>query len=224
MQMKRAKIKICGLTIKEQAVEIAAFGVDALGFILYPPSPRYIEPEKIRTILVDLPPLVKTLGVFVDEPLAKVVETIRRTGLDTAQLSGAESPEYCLSLTEQGISWIKSFRVRDNLDESLLNRYPTRYFLLDAWSEKEYGGTGKTFDWNIADGIDKKYEIILAGGITVDNVDKAIRQIRPYGIDVSSGVETSPGIKSLEKVAQLMDRIRVFNAQPTLLPSSKIGR
>ncbi len=205
--MHRTRVKICGITSPAQAREIAALNVDALGFILYPPSPRYIEPEQIKIILADLPPFLTKVGVFVNEPLDKLIETIRAAGLDLAQLSGDESPGYCSALSKNGISWIKAFRVGEKFDEAEFDRYPQNFFLLDAWSKDEYGGTGKTCDWKLAHRASQKFQVILAGGLEVDNIQQAIEQVQPYGIDVSSGVETAPGIKSIEKIREMLARI-----------------
>ena len=211
--MKRVRVKICGITIKEQALAIAALNVDALGFILYQKSPRYIKPNKIRSIINVLPPFVKTVGVFVNESIADLTEIMLQSGLDLAQLSGDESPDYCRQLTENGISWIRSFRIRDPADLDQTALFPANYILLDAWSDKDFGGTGKTFDWHIIDQLPDRYEIILAGGINIENVEKAIKSVQPYGIDVSSGVEESPGVKSIEKVKALLKRIRMSEEQ-----------
>ncbi|MBT3225938.1 MAG: phosphoribosylanthranilate isomerase [Deltaproteobacteria bacterium] len=211
--MKRVRVKICGITIKEQALAIAALNVDALGFILYQKSPRYIKPNKIRSIINVLPPFVKTVGVFVNESIADLTEIMLQSGLDLAQLSGDESPDYCRQLTENGISWIRSFRIRDPADLDQTALFPANYILLDAWSDKDFGGTGKTFDWHIIDQLPDRYEIILAGGINLENVEKAIKSVQPYGIDVSSGVEESPGVKSIEKVKALLKRIRMSEEQ-----------
>ena len=211
--MKRVRVKICGITIKEQALAIAALNVDALGFILYQKSPRYIKPNKIRSIINVLPPFVKTVGVFVNESIADLTEIMLQSGLDLAQLSGDESPDYCRQLTENGISWIRSFRIRDPADLDQTALFPANYILLYAWSDKDFGGTGKTFDWHIIDQLPDRYEIILAGGINLENVEKAIKSVQPYGIDVSSGVEESPGVKSIEKVKALLKRIRMSEEQ-----------
>lgn len=206
--MSRVKLKVCGLTQTEQAVAIASMDVDALGFILYPRSPRYVEPEKIREMILAIPPLVKTVGVLVDEELEKVVEIYRQTGLDLMQLHGKESPEYCRELTKQGVNWIKAFRVREELDLSLLESYGSNTFLLDAWSNQGYGGTGESFNWDLAKPACERFNIILAGGITADNVGQAIRETTPYGIDLSSGVEVEPGIKSMEKLTKLLENFK----------------
>jgi len=205
--MRRTKIKICGITQKDQALQIGSMEIDAMGFVLYPPSPRFIEPEKLKQIIPELPPFLKTIGVFVNESIESLISIVRKTGLDMVQLSGDETPEYCVALTLKGISWIKGIRVESEIDFHLLNTFNSNYFLLDAWSEKEYGGTGKTLDWDkIKERKDSK-QIILAGGLKPNNVKEAIQKVRPYAIDVSSGVEIEPGIKSLAKVERLIQEI-----------------
>jgi phosphoribosylanthranilate isomerase len=200
-------VKICGITLLDQAVEISSLGVDALGFISYPPSPRYIEPTKIKEIISQIPSLVKTIGVFVDEELVKIKEIVEKTRLDLVQLHGDESPEYCQTLTTLKIPWIKAFRVRKQLNLELLNRYKSRNFLLDTWSAEEYGGSGKVFDWSLAQPAAERFNIILAGGINHENVTDAIQQVKPYALDISSGVESEPGIKSMDKVRTLLRKI-----------------
>lgn len=202
------KVKICGITQQEQAREIAALGVDALGFILYPPSPRYVRPAVVKKLVTGLPPFITTVGVFVDEPLETLVQTMRRTGLHVAQLHGDETPEYCKHLSQSGIRWMKAFRIRSEEDLKKLKGYGTKHFLLDTWSVKGHGGTGETFDWSLAKKAADRSQIILAGGITEDNIEDAIAQVSPYGIDLSSGVEVSPGVKSIEKIKALLEKIR----------------
>ena len=205
--MKRVKIKICGITQMDQAVEIADLGIDAIGFILYPPSPRFIEPYRVKTIISQLPPLIKTVGVFVDESIDTLIETKRKSGIDLAQLHGSESPDYCRQLLDRGISWIKAFRVKNRVDIDLLDRYPAKNFLLDVWSDKKFGGTGKTFDWPQAKQACASFRIIVAGGVTPENASEAIKILDPYGLDISSGVENAPGIKSIEKVKTLLKAV-----------------
>ncbi|NQU63694.1 MAG: phosphoribosylanthranilate isomerase [SAR324 cluster bacterium] len=206
--MKRVRVKICGITLKSEALAIAALNVDALGFILYPKSPRYIAPDKIRSIVNVLPPFTKTVGVFVNEPIEKLSDIMLRSRLDLAQLSGDESPEYCQQLNNNGVNWIRSFRIRAPADLDQIHLFSTGYILLDAWSDMAYGGTGRTFDWNIIQQLPSRFETILAGGINIDNVEKAIKDVQPYGLDISSGVEEAPGIKSLEMLMALLNRIQ----------------
>jgi len=206
--MKRVKVKICGITSREQALAIAALDVDALGFVLYQKSPRYIAPEKIQSIVQGLPPFTKSVGVFVNEPLENLIAVMQKSGLDVAQLSGDESVDYCQRLTQNNVSWLRSFRIREPSDIDPIGLFPARYILLDAWSDNAYGGTGKTFDWNLVHRLSGQFEIILAGGINAENAEMAIRKVQPYGLDISSGVEDAPGIKSLDRVKILLDRIR----------------
>ena len=207
--MKRVRVKICGITIPEQATAIAALNIDALGFILYKESPRYIKPDKIRSIINILPPFVKTVGVFVNESLENLRKIMLETGLDLAQLSGDESSNYCRQLSELGINWIRAFRIRNSADLEQTSHFQTNFVLLDAWSDDAFGGTGKTFSWDLIDKLPNRFEIILAGGITIDNVANAIKTVQPYGIDISSGVEESPGIKSIEMVKTLLKQIKM---------------
>ncbi len=202
--MRKTRIKICGITQKEQAEEIAELPVDAMGFILYQKSSRYVSPDKIRDMLVDLPPFLKTVGVFVNESISEISSIINSTGLSLAQLSGDESPEYCRSLTESNIPWMKAIRIRNQNSLDIVPSFGASYVLLDAWSEDEYGGTGKSFDWKLLQKLDDLSGIILAGGITPDNAGAAVSLVRPYAVDVSSGVEVRPGVKNIDKVKQLI--------------------
>jgi len=127
--MKRTGVKICGITQRDQALEISALGVDAMGFVLYPPSPRNIDVFQLRSFLQDLPPFLKTVGVFVNEPMFSLMEIVQSTGLDMVQLCGDESPEYCRTLTTQSVSWVKALRIKDKLDYSVLKEYPSNYIL-----------------------------------------------------------------------------------------------
>lgn len=203
--MNRPKIKICGITQKKQGIEIAEMGIDALGFILYQKSPRYIAPETIRDIIKDLPPLTKTVGVFVNESIDDLGRIARSASLDMVQLSGDESPDYCSQISALGLPWIKAFRIKDQSSIKQIQYYATDTILLDAWSSDEYGGTGKVFDWSLLRNSSALPRIILAGGLTAENATEAVRQVAPYGLDLSSGVEISPGVKSIEKVRLLLD-------------------
>jgi phosphoribosylanthranilate isomerase len=235
--MTTVKIKICGLTRLQQAIEIAMLGVDAIGFVLYPPSPRYVDIKTVRSIVDQLPPLVKTVGVFVNELPETVTKIVRQCRLDLAQLSGDETPSECIDLDRRGIRWIKALRIDHTFSPALLDDYPAHCFLFDARSSQSFGGTGQTFDWHLLNQIRDSHRIILAGGINDTNVDAAIRRLRPYAIDVSSGVELAPGIKSIDRIHQLIasvdrasraltgesfDSVDVF--YPNRLPSSKTGR
>jgi phosphoribosylanthranilate isomerase len=188
------RIKICGITNLEDALLAAELGADALGFIFYPKSPRKVSPEAAREIIAQLPPFVTSVGVFVDEEAAVVQELAVRVGLDWIQVHGQESPEYCRSL---GRRVIKGFRLQDA--ESLFELAPFRgavqALLLDTYKKGQVGGTGEIFDWRLA-GEAKKYgPIILAGGLTPENVAQAIAAVQPQAVDTASGTEAAPGKK-----------------------------
>jgi phosphoribosylanthranilate isomerase len=201
------RIKICGITNSGDALLAAELGAHALGFIFYKKSPRYITPDKARLIIGQLPPLVATVGVFVDEDASQVREIASLAGLDWIQLHGSESPDYCRSL---GRRVIKGFRVKGEEIYAQLTEYQgaALAFLLDTYKPGTPGGTGETFDWQLAREVRKCGPIILAGGLTPDNVAEAIKIAQPGAVDVASGVEAAPGKKDPE-------RLRAFFAAVT---------
>lgn len=188
------RIKICGITNLEDALLAAELGADALGFIFYPPSPRSVAPDAARAIIAQLPPFVSTVGVFVDENAATVKELAAAVGLDWLQLHGHESPEYCRTL---GRRVIKGFRIRDERSLAGLAAYrgAAQALLLDTYKKGVVGGTGETFNWDLAREANKYGPIILAGGLTSENVVQAIAAAQPQAVDVASGVEAGPGKK-----------------------------
>ena len=196
------RIKICGITRSEDALAAAELGADALGFVFYPRSPRYLAPEAAANIIAGLPSFVTTVGVFADSPLEEVRRVAALAGLDRVQLSGEESPEYCRSL---GLRWIKAFRLAGRDD---LNKIPAYGecpdILLDSYVKGVAGGSGAKFDWSWAAEAGKYGRVILAGGLDPDNVALAIRTAGPFGVDVSSGVESAPGIKNPERMARFI--------------------
>jgi phosphoribosylanthranilate isomerase len=195
------KVKICGITNAEDAAVAVEAGADALGFVFYRKSPRFIEPTLARQIVMSLPPLVIPVGVFVDEDQHVVRNLMDDCGLAIAQLHGNESAIYCQEL---GRTVLKALRVKDRSMFLALaefrGRARVRGFLLDAFSDQAYGGTGQIIDWQLSAEAAKSANIFLAGGLTPDNVEKAIQAVQPYGVDVSSGVERVPGKKDHEKV------------------------
>jgi phosphoribosylanthranilate isomerase len=200
------KVKICGITSLEDALAAVEAGADALGFVFYSASPRNISPEQAADIIRNLPPFVQTVGLFVNEELAAVNEISDRCGLDVVQLHGSETPGYCESVSRR---IIKAFRVRDIATLDALLQYKVSGCLLDAWSPTAPGGTGQTFNWDVAEeAVKRGQRIILAGGLTPDNVAEAVRQVKPYAVDVSSGVESSPGCKDAEKVRTFLIQTR----------------
>lgn len=207
----RTRIKICGMTNLNDALSALEAGADALGFVFYKKSPRYIEPDIASEIIRNLPPLVTVVGVFVDEQIDRVRETAKFCCLDLLQFHGFESPEYC--------EWyhnrvIKAFRVKDASSLEEVRKYKDQVsgYLLDSYSEDAYGGTGSTFDWSVAREISRLRPVLLAGGLTPDNVARAISEVRPYGVDVSSGVESAPGRKDMEKMRSFVDSVRKADA------------
>lgn len=198
------KVKICGITRLEDALAAVRFGADGLGFVFYERSPRFISPEKAGEIVRHLPPMVAAVGVFVNESRSRIDETIKKAGLDVVQLHGDETPEMC------GL-WprvIKAFRVRDLTDLDLLNEYKVSAYLLDTYDRNSPGGTGRTFNWDIAAEAVKLGRVILAGGLTPDNIAKAVELVRPYAVDVSTGVEKEKGVKDPDKIRRFIEKAK----------------
>lgn len=199
-------IKICGITNEEDGLAAARLGADALGFV-FAPSPRRISPEKARQIIKALPPLVQTVGVFVDEDLDEVSSVAEMCGLDILQFHGSESADYCDSFDQRVI---KAIRLRNRQDLKSLAEYDgvVHALLLDTYLPDKLGGTGMTFNWEWALEAGKYGRIILAGGLNPGNVAAAISIVKPYGVDASSGLEQSPGVKDHEKMAQFIESVR----------------
>lgn len=201
------RIKICGITNLEDALFSADLGAHALGFIFYRESPRSIEPNTALDIIKNLPPLVLTVGVFVDEKASVVRELAETIGLDWLQLHGRESPEYCRSL---GRRVIKGFRIQDQSSLAVMPNYrdAVQAFLLDAYRPGTPGGTGETFDWELARRARDYGPVILAGGLIAANVTQAITIAQPAAVDVASGVEKEPGKKDPEKLQAFFAAVR----------------
>lgn len=202
------RAKVCGITRYEDARTAVGLGVDALGFIFYPKSPRNIHPQAARDIIMRLPPYVSKVGVFVDEDLERVQEVVTRTGIDTLQLHGDESPEYCQRFA---MTVVKSFRVGPGQPLPAFDEYPVNGFLLDTWDAAAQGGTGKTFDWSIARRACLKHDnIILAGGLGPTNLQEALDMVQPYGVDLNSGVEVKPGVKNPHKLREAIGVVKAW--------------
>ncbi len=201
--MHKVKVKICGITNLADASTAVRLGADALGFI-FAPSPRRIAPQTARAIIRAVPPFVKTVGVFVNEAPATIREVMQHCGLDLVQLHGDESPALCEELMP---CTIKALRIKD--ESSLQTSQPyygkVRALLLDTYSKEKAGGTGKTFDWKLAIKIKEQgTPIIISGGLAPSNIAAAIHTVRPYAVDVNSGVEKYPGKKSHILIKALM--------------------
>lgn len=199
------RIKICGITNVEDALLAVDLGADALGFIFYKESKRYIRPGKSHEIISKLPPFVTKVGVFVNQDLEEIKNIKEEAGFDIFQLHGDESPDFCKRL-ERGV--IKTIRVREDINPKGIESYHVQAILFDTYSTKGYGGTGKSFSWEILKGLNTSKRIILSGGLSPGNVAEAIRIVNPYGVDVSSGVEDYPGKKNPEKLKKFIEAAR----------------
>ncbi len=212
------RVKICGITKPEQGRAIAQMGTTSLGFICVRQSPRYVTPEQIRAIVAELPvnpetglPVVDRIGVFVNAGVEEIVETVAIGNLSGVQLHGDESPNFCHQLRhiQTNVEIIKALRIRTVADLEQAKQYETYVdtLLLDAYHPTLAGGTGKTLDWNALQQFKPACGWFLAGGLTPGNVLEALEQSNPSGIDLSSGVERSPGDKDLGKVKQLFEQL-----------------
>lgn len=213
------KVKICGLTNLDDTKLACKLGADAVGFIFYNKSPRFVAPEKIRDVLDKIPTSVVRVGVFVNHPIESVRSLCEELSLDFAQLHGDESADYCAQL---GFPFIKVFRVGKNFkpkqmaawQDTLENMDATslfsQAFLLDTYRDHQFGGTGVTFDWEIARQAKAFGRLILSGGLDEDNVANAVREVMPYAVDVCSGVELEPGKKDPAKLTEFFRQVNIF--------------
>lgn len=200
------KIKVCGITNLEDALYAAKLGADALGFIFYKKSKRYIEPDEAKKIIDKLPPFITKVGVFVNENTSELIEAKRIAGFDIFQLHGDEPPHFCSKIPGK---YIKALRVNGEKSFNDIESFGTEYFLFDTYSKEEYGGTGETFNWDLLDNSYLKDKfVILSGGLTSNNISEAIKKINPYAVDVSSGVEMSPGKKDHDKLKKFFEAVR----------------
>lgn len=205
------KIKICGITNLEDALLSAKFGANALGFNFYPKSPRYTTPKNAQEIIENLPKEILKVGVFVNETLERIIEIAKTIKLDAIQLHGEETPEFATKLkTETNLEIIKAFRVSPEFKPEDVLVYKVDAILLDAYNPKEHGGTGETFDWIIAKEVQKIFpRMYLAGGLSQDNVENAILQVKPFAVDVCSGIEREKGRKDKAKVISFLNKIGI---------------
>lgn len=210
------RVKICGITKISQAKEIVSLGADSLGFICVKRSPRYIIPENIRAIAKDLPTESDKVGVFANSSLTEVTSVVVAGQLTAIQLHGTESPDFCDRLRQTispKIELIKAFRIKTaaSLQETLAYENVVDTLLLDAYHPQMLGGTGTTINWQDLQQFKPALPWMLAGGLTPDNIANALSSLKPDGIDLSSGVERSPGDKDLNKVAQLFKQLTINN-------------
>lgn len=205
--MSTVKIKICGITNWKDAKRAVEEGADLLGFNFYPPSPRFIEPAQARRIARRLPKRISTVGVFVNQREDVMLEIARIVALDYLQLHGDESPDVVARMG-RSVSVIKAFQVRRPFRTARLNRFSANAFLLDGFSPVRRGGTGNTFEWSVARQAKQYGRIFLAGGLRPENVAAAIEFVRPYAVDVCSGVEAQPGLKDPARIRALIRAVR----------------
>lgn len=194
------KVKICGITNLEDAVAAVEAGADMLGFV-FAASPRRLSPEAAAKIITALPKDLKKVGVFVDEDALQVKEISQICNLDYVQLHGSETPEYANNL---GLSFIKAFKVKDGTVVGKIEKFGPEMFLLDSYDPQKAGGTGRSFEWNIAAKAARLGRMFLAGGLTPENVAQAVKVVKPYAVDVSTGVEKSPGKKDHAKTKKFI--------------------
>jgi len=200
------KVKICGITDLQDALAAIDLGAHALGFNFYRKSPRYIEPTQAKSLVEALPPLISLVGIFVDEYSPdRVVNIAHGVGIDSVQLHGSESPEYVRKLA--GFRVIKAFRVDEQFKIEQIANYPVHAFLLDGHRAGYLGGTGKTFDWDLALASKRYGRLILAGGLSSENIFEAVRRTNPYAVDVCSSIESQPGKKDLNKMKDLFGEV-----------------
>jgi len=201
--MSFLRVKICGITNLPDALAAAELGADALGFVFYDKSARYIAPDAARMIIRELSPFAARIGVFVNQPETCIMETVYRCGLSAVQLHGNEPAEF---LRDSPVPVIRAIRVRDGTPIEMMRALrPGSAVLLDSYSPDAFGGTGVPFDWDIRGEWLSRYRIIIAGGLTEQNVRDAVELFRPFGVDVSSGVESTPGIKDHDKIRRFIE-------------------
>lgn len=203
--MNRTRVKFCGITRPEDAATAVSLGVDAIGLVFFDPSPRAVGLEQARAIVAEVPPLVATVGLFVDARRAEVLSVLAAVRIDVLQFHGNELPVDC---EDFGRPYIKAIRMRDGVD---VHEQAARYrhagaLLLDTWEDGRHGGTGQVFDWSRVPG-DLGKPVILAGGLSPANVAEAVQQVRPYAVDVSGGIETAKGIKDPEKMRAFLSEV-----------------
>lgn len=204
--MAHTRIKICGITSAEHASVAAACGADAIGLVFYAKSPRCVSAQQAAEIVAALPPFISVVGLFVNELPNEIERILSTVAIDVLQFHGDESVDFCKQFARP---WIKALRVKHDTDISAACREfeGSRGILLDAWLEGVPGGTGKTFDWQLASGT-IALPMVLAGGLDANNVGAAIAQLHPAGVDVSGGVESSPGIKCPRRIAEFVRAVR----------------
>ena len=206
----RTRIKVCGVTRLDDALCAAGLGVDALGFVFWPGSPRYLSPRQAAAITAALPPLVATVGVFVNQPLDEIRAIVAEAGLSAVQLHGNEPAS---AWTSVPVRCIKAIGVGEGFDVEALASWPASVWpLLDAHDPVRRGGTGRAVDWDLAARAARTRPIVLAGGLDASNIRDAVERVRPFAVDVSSGVERVPGIKDADRLRAFVGAVAAADA------------
>ena len=202
----RTRVKVCGITRREDALAAVEAGVDAIGLVFYPPSPRCVSVEQAAAIVRELPPFVTSVGLFVNADAETIAEVVGEVQIDLIQFHGNECPDYCATHARP---WIRALRMKDDIDlaAEAARFADARGLLLDAYRPGVPGGTGETFDWSRIPAA-LAGRIVLAGGLDPDNVEQAVRQVRPFAVDVSGGIEAAPGIKDSDKMRRFVQAVR----------------
>lgn len=210
--MDRVRIKMCGTTRREDAVCAVTLGIDALGFIFVRNSPRYVEPEHAGQLISELPPFVSRVGVFVNQSFESIKTITETAGLTQLQLHGDESRDFCRELKNwnASLSICKAFSIARGKDNPVITDYSDSVdsILFDTYVKGQDGGTGQTFDWSCVEQLSITRPLILAGGLNPDNIEEAVRTVKPYAVDINSGVEDEPGIKNHRLLARLVATVR----------------
>ena len=204
--MNKLFVKICGITRTQDAELAANLGTSALGFVLWPNSPRFVHAAAVREMTANVPASVLKVGVFVDQPVVDVARMMDEAGLDVAQLHGHESTEYCRQLMVSRTIF-KTVALAGNGSVNVDDVDPDVVLLVDAHDAERFGGTGKTVNWDSARAIAAARRTILAGGLNAANIKLAVRSVRPYGVDVSSGVESAPGVKDPNRLRTFFEAL-----------------
>ncbi|MDY6982327.1 MAG: phosphoribosylanthranilate isomerase [Pseudomonadota bacterium] len=203
----RTRVKICGITRPEDGIAAALAGADAIGLVFYDKSPRAIDVQQAQAICAALPPFVTKVGLFVNASHEFVSSVLTAVPLDLLQFHGDETGDYCHSFRHP---YVKALRMKPDIDLALESRIfgSAQGILVDAWHEEQYGGTGISFDWSLVGSAISNHRLILAGGLKPANVARAIEQVRPWAVDVSSGVESAPGIKDNSRIEQFISEVQ----------------
>jgi phosphoribosylanthranilate isomerase len=202
------RVKLCGITNHEDAQKAVYYGAWAVGFIFYKKSPRYASPSKVKKIIEELPPFITPVGVFVNQNEKAVKDICRFTRIRTVQFHGDETAVYCKRFKDYKI--IKAFRVGSFLEQKMIEKFKVDAYLFDAYQPDAYGGTGKTFNWDLINKTTFNRPVILSGGLKESNIQAAIAAVRPYAVDVSSSLEKTPGIKDPRKIRAFFNTINTL--------------